>query len=160
MDFKVGDQVTHWSFGPGKIIQLDEKEIAGRKGTYYIVKTNDLTIWVPVKENGETSLRFLTPQSEFLGLFEILTGAGEELPEDRLLRKTQLVERLRDGRLDSVCRVLRDLNQLSRKKKLNEYDNAIQERAKKFLLDEWKIALSIPPQQAEHELQSLLKAQA
>jgi len=55
MDFKVGDQVTHWSFGPGKIIQLDEKEIAGRKGTYYIVKTNDLTIWVPVKENGETS---------------------------------------------------------------------------------------------------------
>ena len=156
MSFKVGDQVIHSSFGLGEIIQLDEKEIYGHKDTYYMVQICDLTLWVPVRESGETSLRYLTPERDFKKLFKILTGPGEELPEDRLARKSQLLERLKDGRLDSVCEVVRDLNDLGRKKKLNDYDKAIMERAKSFLLNEWKLALSVPMQQAEQELRELL----
>ena len=157
MDFKVGDQGIHWSFGPGEIIQVDEKEVSGRKDFYYIVQTHNLTLWVPVNGSGEGSLRFLTPRSEFDQLFEILTSPGGGLPEDRLVRKTMLTERLRDGRLDSICKVVRDLNFLSRSKKLNEYDNAILERDKISLLDEGSLAWSIPVQQAEKELHDLLK---
>jgi CarD family transcriptional regulator len=160
MDFKVHDQVIHWAYGLGEIIQLDEKEVSGQVSKYYIVdiaQTNNLTLWVPVSENGECRLRYVTPESEFKKLFKVLASHGEAVPEDRLLRKTQMMERLKDGRLDSVCRVIRDLTEFGRKNKLSEYDNTILERAKQFLLNEWVIALSVPVQQAEQELQTILE---
>lgn len=157
MDFNVGDQVIHKSYGPGEILQLDEKQISGRKETYYMVQTSNLTLWVPVTEEGPSSLRLVTPVSEFKKLFFILKEEGEHLPEDRFERKQQLQERLKDGNLASICRVVRDLHELGRIKKLNEYDSALMERAKNFLLNEWVIAFSIPRQQAEKELQGLLR---
>jgi CarD family transcriptional regulator len=157
MDFNVGDRVIHKAYGPGEILQLDEKQISGRTEKYYIVQTNSLTLWVPASDEGVRSLRFVTPTGDFKKLFAILVEKGAELPEDRIERKTQLQERLRDGTLESVCQVVRDLNELGRKKKLNEYDSAIMGRAKSFLLNEWTIAFSVPLQQAERELQNLLK---
>ena len=157
MDYNVGDQVIHSVFGPGEILQLDKKEVSGKMNTYYMVKTNTLTLWVPIDNNGERSLRPLTPRSQFKKLFQILTGPGEPLTEDRLDRKAELTERLRNGKIVSVCEVIRDLNQFNRKKKLNDYDSAILDRAKNFLISEWMISLSIPRQQAEKELRELLE---
>ena len=157
MDYNVGDQVIHSVFGPGEILQLDKKEISGKLNTYYMVKTNTLTLWVPIDNNGERSLRPLTPRSHFKKLFEILTAPGEPLTEDRLDRKAELTDRLRDGKIVSVCEVIRDLNQFNRKKKLNDYDSAILDRAKNFLISEWMIALSVSRQQAEKELRELLE---
>jgi CarD family transcriptional regulator len=157
MDFNVGDQVIHRAYGPGEILQVDEKQVGGKKEVYYIVQTSNLTLWVPIGDNGSSSLRFVTPAKQFKRLFALLKEPGEELPEDRLERKLQLQERLKDGSLDAVCRVVRDLNELSKKKKLNDYDAAIMERARSFLLNEWTIAFAIPLQEADKELQVLLK---
>jgi len=157
MDFNVGDRVIHKSYGPGEILEVDQKKVAGKTAVYYIVQTSNLTLWVPVADEGESSLRFVTPANEFRKQCKVLEGAGETLPEDRMERKALLQERLRGGSLDSVCRVVRDLHQLSKAKKLNDYDAAIMERAKTALLGEWTLAMKIPPQQAEQELQDLLK---
>jgi len=156
MDFKVGDQVIHKAYGPGEITKLDEKVVSGQVNTYYIVQMKTMTLYVPVSDPGSNCLRPPTPTSSFEELFEILRGPGEPLPEDRMERKNLLTERLRAGRLEAVCQVIRDLTYLNRKKKLNDYDAAIFERARSFLLNEWRVAFSIPIQQAEHELQKLL----
>jgi RNA polymerase-interacting CarD/CdnL/TRCF family regulator len=157
MDFKVHDRVIHHAFGIGEIIQLDEKEVSGRTAKYYIVQLNDMLLWVPMNEAGEGSLRFVTPRSEFKSLFEILQSQAEDLPQDRLARKTQLLERLKDGKLDSICLVIRDIHHFGRSKRLSDYDSIILERAKNFLLNEWAVALAIPIRQAEQELRDMLK---
>ncbi len=155
--FQVGDQVIHWVYGLGEIIQLDEKVLSGQAGRYYVVQTDDLTLWVPLNEMGERRLRFLTPPQEFPKLFGLLASPGESLPPDRFVRKTQLTELLREGSLESICRVIRDLICHKRNHRVNESDNAILERAKLFLLNEWSAALSIPIQQADRELTGLLE---
>lgn len=157
MDFNVGDRVIHRSYGAGEILEVDQKKVAGKTADYYIVQTSNLTLWVPVEDEGESSLRFVTPANEFKAQCKILSSAGEALPEDRMERKTLLQERLRDGSLEAVCRVVRDLHELSKIKKLNDYDSAIMERAKTALLGEWMLALKIPHNQAEQELHDLLK---
>ena len=157
VSFQVGDQVIHWVYGLGEIIQMDEKVLSGHTGQYYVVKIRDLTLWVPLDENGEHCLRFPTPAEDFDKLFEILSSPGEPLSTDRLMRKNQLTELLKDGTLDSICRVVRDLVDYKRTNKLNENDNAMQERARNLLLNEWSAALSIPVQQAELELRKLLE---
>lgn len=156
MDFHVGDQVVHASYGPGEIVQLDEKELAGRKHKYYVVQIKDLTLYVPADQAENTSLRTPTPPSQFKTLFAIMTGTGETLSENRLERKAQLTEVMRDGTLESICRVIRDLTYYSRSKKLSETDSALLERARNFLLTEWQVSLDVPYSQAERDLRQLL----
>ena len=72
-------------------------------------------------------------------------------------RKGQLTELLREGSLKSICQVIRDLKSFSNKKKLNESDSQILERACKMLLDEWHLTLAIPVPEAQRELDRLLE---
>jgi RNA polymerase-interacting CarD/CdnL/TRCF family regulator len=66
-----------------------------------------------------------------------------------------LIEQLKDHELASICRVIRDLTQHKRLKKMNDNDSSTLERSRNFLINEWSLALSIPVQQAENELSKL-----
>jgi RNA polymerase-interacting CarD/CdnL/TRCF family regulator len=156
MQFQVGDKVVHWAYGVGEILQFDEKILSGRAEMYYVVKIKDLTVWVPVNGGGEGSLRLTTPASEFESLFEILSNSGEELSADRLERRTELIDRLRRGTLESICRVIRDLSYHRRVKKLNDHDVSVLERAQNLLLDEWQLAFSVPLAEAQRQLSHYL----
>lgn len=158
LSFNIGDKVVHSSYGPGEIIQLEEKKLSGRNMLYYVVQVRDMTLWVPVEHKGPRSLRSLTSTRDFKKLFDILNGPSELLAEDRLERKAYISEMLRDGSLASVCRVIRDLYALAHRKKLNEYDAATLERARKFLLDEWNLSLSVSVNEARHQLDTLLES--
>ena len=156
MKFQVGDWVVHWAHGLGEIVQLDEKMLSGRTVLYYVVQVADLKLWVPVENTGPSSLRLPTAAEEFEKLFTILGGPEEPLPEDRLERKRQLGEKMRDRSSASICRVIRDLTSYGRRKKLSENDQEIMDRAKSFLLNEWRVSLSIPLGQAQRDLDELL----
>jgi RNA polymerase-interacting CarD/CdnL/TRCF family regulator len=155
--YKVGDQVIHCVYGLGEIIQLDEKVLAGKTGRYYVVKVRDLTLWVPRGERGKLSLRSLTPAREFRSLFRLLASPGESLSSNRYTRKTQLIDLMKDGTLESICRVIRDLMHYKKTMKFNEHDNSVLKRAMNFLLIEWSTVMSIPLQQAEGKLTQLLE---
>lgn len=154
--FKVGDYVIHWAYGLGKIVQLEEKNISGDSSEYYVVKIRDMTLWVPINDDGESCLRMLTPARDFQDLLMILGSPGEPLSPDRLERKLYLAELMKQGTLKAFCQVIRDLTYHKRTKKMNENDNTILNRARSFLLDEWSICLSIPVKQVEQELRIAL----
>jgi RNA polymerase-interacting CarD/CdnL/TRCF family regulator len=156
MGFKVGDVVVHRAYGPGEIVQLDKKSIAGVATDYYVLQVGDMTLFVPRSDQDQASLRPLTPASDFDRMFTILQKPGEPLSPDRMERRTQLMESMKDGKLESICRVIRDLSDLSRTKKLNDNDGVIYERAQRFLLMEWKIALNIPLPEAQRNLSNML----
>jgi RNA polymerase-interacting CarD/CdnL/TRCF family regulator len=158
MAFHVGDPVMHWTFGIGQVVGLEERGISGQKTLYYAVKVHDLTVWVPADSNLESRLRSPTPAVGFKQLFAILTGSGELLPEDRQQRKLLLVEQLKDGRAESLCRVIRDLFTYRQAKSLNENDQSILKRVQNALLGEWSFSLSIPVMQAETDLYRLLQS--
>ncbi|HZD56591.1 MAG TPA: hypothetical protein VE136_07710 [Anaerolineales bacterium] len=109
------------------------------------------------KPDKSCNLRSLTPARDLQRLFEILASPGEPLSPDRLERKTQLTERMKDGTLESICQVVRDLASYIQTKRMNENDTSTWKRARSFLLDEWSAALSVPVRRAERELMELLK---
>lgn len=156
MDYQVGDKVIHWLYGMGDIIQIDEKVLSGHKNLYYVVQIRDLTLWVPVNEAGKRSLRMPTPGSGFEKLFATLRSQIEPLSDDRLVRRTQLLEKMKIGTLESICRVIRDLSFFARTKKLNDNDKFVLERARELLFNEWKLSLSVSFSQAEDKLEELL----
>lgn len=156
--YQVGEKVIHWLHGPGEIVQLDEKVLSGHKELYYVVQAGDLTVYVPVEQGEQNSLRAPTPANKFKKILSIINKPGEVLPDDRLQRKLVLNERMHDGSLSSVCQVIRDLTWRSKNSRLNDHDVAVMERAQTFLSKEWSLSLSVPAAQVEQELQKLLKS--
>jgi len=154
--FKIGDPVMHWTYGFGRIVKLEERELSGKATLYYAVKSRDLTVWVPADDNLDSRLRTPTSAAGFEKLFEILTGSEEPLSEDRHERKTFLVEQLKDGRAESLCRVIRDLFAFQKRKSLNENDQHLMKRVQNVLLGEWEFSLSIPSTQAATDLHRML----
>ncbi len=157
MEFHVGDSVIHWVHGLGEIVGLEERALAGEKTLYYVVKIHDLTVCVPADKKAMGRLRFPTSQREFKKLFAILSGPGESLSEDRHERKTQLHQKLENGKAEAICQVIRDLSSLERRKSLNDDDKNILRRAWDSLLGEWGYSLSVPTARAEQDLRHLLK---
>ena len=157
MAFHIGDKVVHWSYGPGEIVRIDDKSLSGHSDQYYVVRVRDLTLYVPVAGAEKHRLRPPTARGEYEKLFEILRAPGEYLSDDRFERKTQLMELLSDGRLESVCRAIRYLYDFGCRKKLNDYDAALLERARRFLLEEWMLSLGIPLGDAQRKLDRLLE---
>jgi RNA polymerase-interacting CarD/CdnL/TRCF family regulator len=157
-DFQVGEKVVHANYGLGEIIQLDVKFIHGRQMLCYMVRVRDMTIWVNADENSMSGLRRPTRESDFENLFVLLKSPGEALPVDVYERKKELLERMKDGKLASICAVIRDLTYFQNEKKLNFNDKNTIERAKELLLAEWTYSRSVTYQQANDELSLLLQA--
>ena len=158
MDYQVGDKVIHANYGLGEIVQIDEKYIHERQMLCYVVSIRDMTIWVMADEAGKSGLRLPTPGRDFEKLFAILRSPGEPLPVDRFERKTELLDRMKDGKLASICSVIRDLILYRQARKFNDYDKSTLERAKDLLLAEWMYSRSVSLVQAKSELMQILGA--
>lgn len=156
MGFEIGDKVIHWAHGLGEIVQIEERIIGEQFTNCYVVKTPSLTIWVPINEMQQHSLRHPTSPEEFAKIFTILKGPGETLLEDRVLRKNQLMAQMNGGQLLPICQVIRDLTHLKLSKKLNEVEKSILERATNSLLTEWAYSMEVTLVQAHQAMLSLL----
>ena len=160
MEFHAGDAVMHWMHGLGTIIRLEKRDVLGKAALYYAVQIGDLTIWVPADESLGQRLRRPTSKARFKQLLAELKTPGEALPSDRHERKLMLVEFLRDGKAESLVRVIRALCAFKKVHSLNDNDRTQLERAESCLASEWGQVLSITPEQAELQLRQLLKTTA
>lgn len=158
MNFHPGDMVMHWTYGIGQIVNLEERALAGSKAVYYVVQVRDMTVWVPADSKVGSRLRTPTSKSRFQHLLAILSRPSEPLPDDRLERKTRLLQLLQDGRPESLCQVIRDLTayQKQQVRPLNDNDQMVLKQSRNTLLGEWGFVLSLTHAQAEHELHRLL----
>jgi RNA polymerase-interacting CarD/CdnL/TRCF family regulator len=158
LDFQVGDKVIHASYGLGEIVKMDEQFIHNRQMLCYVVRIRDLTLWVKADETGKSGLRRPTLASDFEKLFAILRSPGELLPPERFDRKLELDERMKSGALASICSVIRDLALYKReKKKFNENDKSVMDRAKSFLFTEWMYSRSASFAQVNDELIQMME---
>lgn len=157
MKYKNGDMVVHWNYGPGQITGIEEKQYAGQTRQYYVLKTSQLTLWVPTDEEGEKSMRQPVSRTEFKSFKEILRSESDPLPDDQFQRHSQLTERIRRKSLDDVCRIIRDLTARAQSQKLNRNDTAILKQAQELILGEMQLSLGTSREHVELEFNSLMK---
>jgi RNA polymerase-interacting CarD/CdnL/TRCF family regulator len=157
MDFHAGDTVMHWTYGLGTIIRLEKRDLMGREAMYYAVRIDDMTVWVPADEKLKTRLRAPSSKAAFKRLLGLLSKPCDPLPQDRHERKLMLADLLKDGRAESLCRVIRGLTAFRHVRSLNDNDQALLRRVESSLLSEWGYALSITPTEAQIQMRRLLE---
>lgn len=158
MGFQIGDWVVHCTHGLGQVLAIEERTNNNKTALYYMVQLKDLTIWVPADENLNSRLRFPVSAEELHKFLATLSEPADPLLSDRRQRNLQLLEMLKDGSVESMCRVLRNLASHRHHRTWNEYDSALMNRVQKALIGEWSFSLSVSPLEAEVELQKLLPA--
>jgi len=156
MEFHDGDPVMHWTYGLGTVMRLEERNLSGSNMLYYAVQIGDMTVWVPADHELKNRLRSPTLKAKFMRLLKILSDPSETLPIDRQERRLLLLDWLKNGRAESLCRVIRDLSAFRDAHQLNETDQALLKRSQHALLGEWGFAFSLTPAQAEIKLNRLL----
>jgi RNA polymerase-interacting CarD/CdnL/TRCF family regulator len=152
MKLRKGETVMHWTYGLGKIVRLEHRQLLGQKTLYYAVQVGDMTVWVPADDQLDVRLRRPSSKAHLRKLRTLLSRQGVTLPQDRHERKTMLLEMLKDGRAESLCRVIRSLLAYGKNHPLNDNDQALLKRAQTALLAEWSHTLSLTPEQAELQL--------
>jgi RNA polymerase-interacting CarD/CdnL/TRCF family regulator len=157
MNFQTGDRVMHSTYGLGHVQAIEERTVNDSTAMYYMVKTADLTLWVPADDKVKSRLRYPTSESKFREMLTLLTSNPEPLPDDRRQRNIKLLDLLNDGGVESLCKVIRDLTAFRLVHAWNDYDGGLMKRAIKTLIGEWSVSLSINPREAEMELHRLLE---
>jgi RNA polymerase-interacting CarD/CdnL/TRCF family regulator len=156
MSFQIGDKVIHAVQGFGEIINIESKEVSGITSEYYVVKTRDLLLWIPMTTQLKESLRLPTSKNNFGNLLDILRSHNLPFSKNRNERKLQIHNMLTSGATESICGLIRDLSFYRKNQKLNDTDTYIYKSAVGKLIDEWKYSMSISQAQAIGELNILL----
>ena len=155
MEYQIGDHVIHSNYGPGIITGIEEKRVAEESSQYYVVKTGDLTLWVPLDAT-EDRIRFPLPKAEFKAHLDLLRGPGAELPDAHRARLEVLAERMKVHSLSEICLVIRDLASRSKHHRLNNNDREVMGAAQDLLLNEWAIIDGITRSAARGEMERML----
>jgi len=156
-EYKIGDTVVHWIYGSGKIVAIDDKGLPGEPCFYYEIEGNGQTLWVPVDENGRSSLHLPTSRSDFKQLANILRSQGEKMSDNPYKRQDQLEARMLKASPKDLCLVIRDLTYRSHWGKLSSSDTRVLSHAQSFLSDEWELSLGTPREKARREMEWILK---
>ncbi|MEK7328584.1 MAG: CarD family transcriptional regulator, partial [Chloroflexota bacterium] len=120
MQFKVGERVVHPAHGIGQIIKIEEKRLFGGEARlYYEVATQKNTVWVPIEAGKTVGLRPLMTKDDLARFRGILKSRPTTLNKDHRQRHLELMDRLKQGTLQVVCEVVRDLTARTWQKPLN-----------------------------------------
>lgn len=149
--FKIGEKIVYPNHGVTVVEQIGASSIAGLEHTYYHLRllANNSTLMVPITNTDRIGLRRLYQQKDIKGLFSLLEQRVGGSSTDWKGRYRENLEKMKTGRLEDVADVLRNLNQVSKKKSLSFREKKMYDRAKYLLVSEIAIIKGIPETDAE-----------
>lgn len=156
--FEIGEQVVHPQHGVGKVVKLENREFErGNIRRYYEISIpGGSTVWVPV-DLSDSGLRPLAIRSELGRCREILRSKPSALTTDGRIRQSELVARLRQGKIAVQCEVIRDLSAFVAHKPAYGTITAFLDALMRVLCQEWAIVEGISLAEAGVEINLLLE---
>ena len=136
--FNVGDKVVYPMHGVGTIEKIEEKEVLEKKQLYYFVNLlqGGMTVMVPVEHSEKLRLRKILPEETLEMVNEILDSECESVHMDWKVRYSNNHEKLKEGSVQSLSEVVRDLYHRNNIKELSRGEKKIYDSAFQLLADE------------------------
>ncbi len=143
-EFKVGDMAVYPAHGVGQVTSIENKEIAGAKAQFYILKIMDsgMTIMVPTKNVRNVGLREVIGPDEVEAVYAILRECGEYTITEQTWnrRYREYMDKIKTGSIYEIAEVLRDLSMLRYEKELSFGERKMLDTARNLIIKELAIA--------------------
>lgn len=136
--FQIGDNIVYPMQGAGIIKAIEEKEIAGEKQQYYVIKmsASNMEIMIPEGKILNSNIRPVTDITALIHIIDIFQH-GES---DRLLTWKQRykvnTDKIKTGKMQEGAEVVRDLMRIQKEKALNASEKKMLDNAHEFLISE------------------------
>ena len=150
--FATNQLVVYPAQGVGIIERIDRKEVVGQACDFYIVRirSNNITLMVPVANAGNVGLRTLISQDVAQTILHALHGELEEnvyTGQNWNRRFREYSERLKSTDLAIVAQVLRELLLIGKSKELSFGERRLLEQAMSLVTEELGEVLEISPEE-------------
>lgn len=160
-EFKVGDVAVYPAHGVGKVHSIEEREIAGNKQRFYILKILDsgMTIMVPMGNVRNVGLREVVNKKEIGAVFDILRERDISINEQTWNRRyREYMDKIKTGSVYEVAEVLRDLMLLRYQKELSFGERKMLDTAMTLLVKELAIARDEEEEDIAAEIDEIFEA--
>jgi CarD family transcriptional regulator len=160
--FKVNELVVYPAHGVGKIIQIEEQEIAGAKLELYIVdfEKEKLRLKVPTSRAEQKGMRRLSDKGQIESALKILKGRARIKRTMWSRRAQEYDAKINSGDIMAVAEVVRDLYRSERQPEQSYSERQLFEQALDRMAREIAAVKKIDDDQAVKELEEFLSKNA
>ncbi|MFA4974493.1 MAG: CarD family transcriptional regulator [bacterium] len=157
-EFKVGDVAVYPAHGVGTVQSIEEREIAGNKHKFYILKIMDtgMTIMVPTGNVRNVGLREVINDSEVDIVYEIMRERDISINEQTWNRRyREYMDKIKTGSIYEIAEVLRDLMLLRYEKELSFGERKMLDTARYLIIKELAIAQDMGEEEVAEEIDEI-----
>lgn len=143
--------------GAGVIEAIEEREVLGRRQSYYVMRLplGEMQVLIPTSGSMPT-LRAVVGEAELAEAFAVLRDGDEGHAPNWSRRYRANLEKMRTGDIRAVAEVVRNLHRRDRQKGLSTGERKMLENARQILLSEIILAQNMQEEQASHILDAAL----
>src|SRR5882757_3573194 len=158
--FKVGDKAVYPAQGVAEVISIEEKDIAGNRLKFYVLRILDTNrkIMVPVANAKSVGLRPPISEPEIEEIFAILrerTIAFDNQTWNRRYRG--FMDKIKTGSVYDVAEVMRDLYRLKAEKSLSFGERRMLETARALIVKEIAVTRAKSEDKIQAEIEEIFE---
>jgi len=157
--FKVGDKVAYPPHGVGVIEGKEEREVGGKKVTYYRINLIGKSMSILIPESGieSSGIRPVLSEEEIESILKYLSEVPKNISEKWTVRHRLNVDRLKTGDIKELATVVRNLSYRSKDKELSYSEKRMFEEAFSKLSEEIALSLGEPVKKVKQRIRKILK---
>lgn len=149
--FNIGDEVVHPMHGAGTIESIEEKDILGKKQSYYILKMpGEVKVMVPTVSAETIGVRNVIDRESANMVFKVLENNSTDMSSNWNKRYRDNMEKMRSGDIYEIADIVRNLSFKQKEKGLSTAEKKMLLNAKQILVSELVLA--------EHSTQEQIEA--
>jgi CarD family transcriptional regulator len=148
--FCLHEKVVYPGHGVAQISRIVEKLVAGNRACFFELKflNKDMTILVPTHNLSSVGIRRLSSNEYISGIFKILSEPSTKISFDVTTnwnkRNKDYQCKLRTGDLHEICKIYRDLKNMSYHKELSFGEKDLLSRTEMLLAQEISLVQNMP----------------
>ena len=149
--FKINDKVVYSQFGVGTIVDIQKKDINGRKEDYYIINllSGGMNVMIPISKSKEIGLRPVVSMRNLKKVFDILKSKTTKMDDDWKTRYQANFDQIKTGSIYEVAEVARNYHKRNQEKELSIMEKKLYETACQLIVNEVSVIKNIDREEAE-----------
>jgi len=165
--FSVNEKVVYPGHGVARITRKVVKMVAGHETVFYELKflTKDMTVLVPMHNATAAGVRQLSSLERINDILHIL---AQPIPQTTIdictinwnRRHKRYQEDIRQGNLDSICRIYRDLSYMAQIKELSFGEKLLLQQTEAMIAQEISLVRNMEENKAVEQLRSVVTSGA
>jgi len=157
--FSVGDKVVYPMHGAGIIEAIEDREILGRRKTYYIMRLplGDMKVMIPTDNVVEIGLRDIIDRDEVKQVIAVLKDTKTKMSTNWNRRYRANMQKIKSGNIYEVAEVVRNLQLRDMEKGLSTGERKMLSNAKQILISELVLAENIDEDKAKELIDDLFQ---